>query len=398
MKKISFTKILTVVLVCAALIGAVVGINASAADEKSVEIVSNNVWYGDTLRLAYAVKCDADVEVTVYLDETCAVEWCKATEADDTVTINGVECKKFYSDKGVPVQKMNTYLYAKAVNLENNEEDVQRYSVLEYLYERLYVSENVSESQEKLYNAQLAYAKAAEKVLYEDKNVERPEYTNPVEGYNYVRVTNGTIDGTYSAGMYKNGSQPFANIKHSLVDAIEENIAYNVSVNNNSASAKTLEDMQEYEIEGNTFVDIVETSGEVETEPTTISVSIADYADNNGWTDAKQYKELKMNDDITVSAIGGSNTGKYYTSGTNWRIYQSENATITVEAAEGKTIISVKITYTISNTGILTLNGAHITSDTVVEVNGQSIEFGVGNTGTKTNGQVRITAIEVVYQ
>lgn len=209
MKKISFTKILTVVLVCAALIGAVVGINASAADEKSVEIVSNNVWYGDTLRLAYAVKCDADVEVTVYLDEACTVEWCKATEADDTVTINGVECKKFYSDKGVPVQNMNTYLYAKAVNLENSEEDVQRYSVLEYLYERLYVSENVSESQEKLYDAQLAYAKAAEKVLYEDKNVERPDYTNPVEGYNYVRVTNGTIDGVYSAGVYANDSTPF---------------------------------------------------------------------------------------------------------------------------------------------------------------------------------------------
>ena len=210
MKKISFTKILTVVLVCAALIGAVVGINASAADEKSVEIVSNNVWYGDTLRLAYAVKSDADVEVTVYLDEACTDEWCKATEAEDTVTINGVECKKFYSNKGVPVQNMNTYLYAKAVNLENGDEDVQRYSVLEYLYERLNVSENVSESQVKLYNAQLAYAKAAEKVLYEDSDeVERPSYTNPVEGYNYVRVTNGTIDGVYSAGVYANDSTPF---------------------------------------------------------------------------------------------------------------------------------------------------------------------------------------------
>ena len=210
MKKISFTKILTVVLVCAALIGAVVGINASAADEKSVEIVSNNVWYGDTLRLAYAVKSDADVEVTVYLDEACKVEWCKATEAEDTVTINGVECKKFYSNKGVPVQNMNTYLYAKAVNLENGDEDVQRYSVLEYLYERLNVSKNVSESQEKLYNAQLAYAKAAEKVLYEDSDeVERPDYTNPVEGYNYVRVNNVTIDGVYSAGVYANDSTPF---------------------------------------------------------------------------------------------------------------------------------------------------------------------------------------------
>ena len=44
------------------------------------------------------------------------------------------------------------------------------------------------------------------------------------------------------------------------------------------------------------------------------------------------------------------------------------------------------------------LNGtAQVKSGTVVTVDAQSITFGVGNTGSATNGQVRITAIEVIY-
>ena len=56
-----------------------------------------------------------------------------------------------------------------------------------------------------------------------------------------------------------------------------------------------------------------------------------------------------------------------------------------------------KLTYTVSNTGILTLNGENVETDTVVSVNANSITFSVGNTGDKENGQVRITTIEVVY-
>ena len=94
----------------------------------------------------------------------------------------------------------------------------------------------------------------------------------------------------------------------------------------------------------------------------------------------------------------GSNTGKYYNNGNNWRMYQTENPTLTISAANGKTIVSVKITYSVTNTGVLTQNSAKITTGTVVSVNAGSVSFGIGNTGTATNGQVRITAIEVIYQ
>lgn len=141
------------------------------------------------------------------------------------------------------------------------------------------------------------------------------------------------------------------------------------------------------------------------TESTTLTVVMADYAANNSWANGTLYAEAKLNDDITVitacekpNAQYGQNTGKYYTSDSSWRVYQAEVASITVKAAEGKTIISVKITYLTKNNTDTILNGEEvIASETVVTVNGNSITFTVGNTGDKTNGQVRITGIEIVY-
>ena len=132
-------------------------------------------------------------------------------------------------------------------------------------------------------------------------------------------------------------------------------------------------------------------------EEVTVTVKISEYASANGWSNGVKYDTLIMNDDITVKATGGQNTGKYYTSGTNWRMYQTESPKITITAAEGKTIISVKITYTSEKSGCLTYNGSKVTSNTVVSVNANSIIFSVGNTGSATNGQARITAIEIVY-
>ncbi len=133
--------------------------------------------------------------------------------------------------------------------------------------------------------------------------------------------------------------------------------------------------------------------------PTTVSVVIQDYASANSWVNATKYTTVKVDENITVTATGtDQNTGKYYTSGYEWRTYQTGNPDITVTAAEGYTILSVKITYSISKTGILTLNGSNVASGTEVTVNASSITFGVGNTGSATNGQVKITAIEVVYK
>ena len=141
----------------------------------------------------------------------------------------------------------------------------------------------------------------------------------------------------------------------------------------------------------------------VDPDATSLSFNAAEYAAANGWTNGTLYESAVLADGATIVTSGpavGSynlNTGKYYTGDSTWRIYQTENATLTITAAEGKTIASVKVTYLTKNTGILSLDGTQIESDTVVTVNGASITFGVENSGTATNGQVKITAIEIIY-
>ncbi|MBR5120091.1 MAG: hypothetical protein IKV02_03755, partial [Clostridia bacterium] len=157
-----------------------------------------------------------------------------------------------------------------------------------------------------------------------------------------------------------------------------------------------------------------ETTPETPAEPSepapaegTVVGVIKDIAAANGWVDGNnsgRYDSFSLNEYISVSVTAtatgsyGVNSGKPYGSPIdNWRVYQNESPAITIAAAAGKTIVSVKVTYDVSKTGILTLNGANVESATLVEVNANSVTFSVGNTGTATNGQVRITAIEVVY-
>ena len=140
-----------------------------------------------------------------------------------------------------------------------------------------------------------------------------------------------------------------------------------------------------------------------ETDGPANSVVIADYATANSWANGTLYDTLNVGSDVTVTLVAtpvgqyGQNTGKYYTSDSTWRIYQNENPSITITAA-GKTITSVKITYTPNRDGVLLNGDAQVASDAVVTVNAESITFGVGNGGDATNGQVRITAIEVIYE
>ena len=145
-------------------------------------------------------------------------------------------------------------------------------------------------------------------------------------------------------------------------------------------------------------------TGAATPENQTASVVIGDYAAANAWENSVLYAELPVNADVTVSLAAttpssyGQNTGKYYTSDSTWRVYQSDTSTVTVTAAEGKTIVSVKVTYISNKTGVLLNGDVVVETDAVIEVNANSITLGVGNTDASvTNGQVRITAIEVVY-
>ena len=130
---------------------------------------------------------------------------------------------------------------------------------------------------------------------------------------------------------------------------------------------------------------------------TTVDVVIKNYATAQNWANDTKYTSIELDENITASVTGGGNTGKYYTTGDEWRLYQTETPKLTFTAKSGYVLNSITVTYAVKNTGVL-LNGTdQVASGTAVSVNGSSHEFSVGNTGTATNGQVKVTAISVTY-
>ena len=132
---------------------------------------------------------------------------------------------------------------------------------------------------------------------------------------------------------------------------------------------------------------------------TTVAVSVSSLASKYGWSNGTKYSTYALDDVISVSASTSGNNGKYYTSDTTYRLYQADKGTVTFSAAEGYEIVSIKVTYKLSNGGTLVYNGTNVASNTLVEVGAESIQFSLASTtaGT-TNGQVKITNVEVVYR
>ena len=131
---------------------------------------------------------------------------------------------------------------------------------------------------------------------------------------------------------------------------------------------------------------------------TDVTVSIADYATANSWVNGTKYTSLTIDSEVTATVAGGSNTGKYYTSGNEWRLYQTESASITINAGT-HTITSVVITYNVDKTGVLKdKENNTVSSGSSYAVGAESVAFSVGNSGSATNGQVKITSIRVIYE
>lgn len=121
---------------------------------------------------------------------------------------------------------------------------------------------------------------------------------------------------------------------------------------------------------------------------------VADYAASNGWENGKQYKTMEASD-VTLTAVGGGNTGKFYDNGKDWRFYQNESAVLNITVSDNLQFVSVSFEYTIQNTGMLVdSTGAEVP----VGAENSCQSFSVANSGTATNGQIRFTKITVTVK
>lgn len=117
-------------------------------------------------------------------------------------------------------------------------------------------------------------------------------------------------------------------------------------------------------------------------------------------TTSDGHQVLKMNLDsvICASTNSGTNNGKVYDSGKEWRLYQSDNGVVTISATEGYLIISVTFTYTAQDSGRLMYGEDVVSSGTAVEIDSlSSVAFTVSKSGSGTNGKVKVSAISVTY-
>ncbi|MBE6635931.1 MAG: hypothetical protein E7617_07035 [Ruminococcaceae bacterium] len=215
LKAASLLLIITLVLSCATVLS--FGAAAAESEGKKVEIVSNNIYYGDTLKLMYAVKAENlsgsdSVAVNLYKADGTEIE---TITSYVTENVNGEPCYVFTSAYGVPAQSIETEIYAKAVVTSDStvvaESALSSYSVLEYLYERLTVSKDngkVSDDQAAMYAGLVEYASLAEKVLTNKAESEK------IANKSYVRVLNGTVGNERSA-IYEKGTL-LKNFSHSI--------------------------------------------------------------------------------------------------------------------------------------------------------------------------------------
>lgn len=121
--------------------------------------------------------------------------------------------------------------------------------------------------------------------------------------------------------------------------------------------------------------------------PITISKQISDMSGNP--TDGTKVSSMTMDDVITLSASTSGNNGKIY--GKEWRLYASDNGTMTVSSKAGYVIESITVTFTVKK-GTLKYGNDNVTSGKAVEVSGSSVVFTVGA------GQVKVTAVSVTYK
>ncbi len=133
--------------------------------------------------------------------------------------------------------------------------------------------------------------------------------------------------------------------------------------------------------------------------PVTASKTVASLITEYGWTDSTTKQTFNIDENVSVTVNGGSNSGKAY-DGDHIRIYATDTpaGTLTITVAEGYELVSVKISTVTGTYAFLYVDGT--TTDIcnqTVEVSGSSVVLNSVKNGS--NGkQVRVTGIEVVYK
>lgn len=219
MKNSKLTKILILALSLALLCAAAFCLSSSAAEDSSLVIIAKNVSHEAEVKILFAVDdsslaLDEEVQVIYTLEDPAVnpqTEIYTATQYAKGYTSNGNTYPAFIT-AGFPGAKFDEYVYAAAVvkgtELTSIPTNFTRYSVLEYLNERLY-EDTLNDDQELLCTSLLNYGAMAEKLLLNQNDDLGDNVTDDTLMSKKVRVsvTDGRLDEklgglTFESGMY----------------------------------------------------------------------------------------------------------------------------------------------------------------------------------------------------
>lgn len=204
MKSLRSTKFIVLIISVALLVAGIIGISASADDAPTLEIYSKNLSYGGTISIAFAVDAqnvDADaVELLIYTSEPTDGAVADYTVSTSTAaTVHEREALVFLTP-GIAAKDMTKQIYVKAHAVVNGADvysETERYSVAEYAYDMQYRSK-INDNFVRLGAALLEVGEQIQTLLpYNEDN-------SPSDFY-YVAAEGGTVDGKYSAGLFKKG-------------------------------------------------------------------------------------------------------------------------------------------------------------------------------------------------
>lgn len=205
MKTLKSTKLIALLISAVLLIATIAGISASAEEgTPSLEIFSKNLSYGGTISIAFAVDAEnidsKDVELLVYTSEpTEDSEAAHVVKTSEVSTVHEREALVFLTP-GIASKDMTKQIYVKAHAVVDGKDvysETERYSVAEYAYDMQYRSK-INENFIKLGAALLEVGEQIQTLL--PHNVDN----SPLDFY-YVCAEEGTVDGKYSAGLFKKG-------------------------------------------------------------------------------------------------------------------------------------------------------------------------------------------------
>ena len=171
----------------------------------SLEIVSKNVSYSDSIYILYAVANEgfdrAECGINLLFWNEPQSEYVVGTEAYSAVsaglhTIGEKSCLVFYSD-GIAAKEMNDMLYCRAYASVDGVavySEVEKYSVVDYVYEMR--EKELTEEQTNVFADMLDYGTSAQKLF--GYNADRLANAT----YYTVTVENGTLEDGFTWGRY----------------------------------------------------------------------------------------------------------------------------------------------------------------------------------------------------